>query len=135
MRPTVEGLTPTSLASDLRLQCVAPAGLAVSVSLTIRERIEAAIGAIRPGRSLILENARQPHLHISLPPASNLSRILPQPDRNFLVFQAIGRQQDHRRSFLSSHRTLPAPSKVLQRYALLDRQFNACSNSHPQCLA
>ncbi len=51
MRPTVEGLTPTSLASDLRLQCVAPAGLAVSVSLTIRERIEAAIGASDPAES------------------------------------------------------------------------------------
>ena len=60
MRPTVEGLTPTSLASDLRLQCVAPVGLAVSVSLTIRERIEAAIGAIRPGRVLSLRMPANP---------------------------------------------------------------------------
>jgi hypothetical protein len=50
-------------------------------------------------------------------------------------WQKIGRRQDHRRSFLSSHKTLPAPSKLRQRYALLDRQFNACSNSHLQCLA
>jgi hypothetical protein len=46
--------------ADLRLQCVAPAGVAVSVSLTIRERIEAAIGAIRPGRVLSLRMPANP---------------------------------------------------------------------------
>jgi len=53
----------------------------------MRERIEAPIGAIRPGRVFILRMPANPSEHIAAP-ASNLSRVLSQPDGNFLVFQA-----------------------------------------------
>jgi hypothetical protein len=121
MRPTVEGLTPTSLAIDSRLQCVAPAGLTVSVSLIMRERIEAPMGTIRPGRVLSLRMPAKPICTYRCRQRPTFPWSCPNRRAIFLFSRPSAASKNHRRSFLRSRRTFPASSKLLQRNALLGR--------------